>query len=109
MQAMSPGGGNLAIRSHLSGDHIQLDFSDNGPGIEEPGRVFDPFYTTRPVGHGAGLGLSACYGIIQEHNGKITCQNRPEGGAIFSIELPALGSHASPITGNHSLAASSAR
>jgi nitrogen-specific signal transduction histidine kinase len=36
------------------------------------------------------LGLSVCYGIIQEHNGKITCQNRPEGGAVFRIELPAV-------------------
>lgn len=110
MQAMSPSGGNLSIRSHLSGNHVRLDFSDNGPGIEEPGRVFDPFYTTRPVGHGAGLGLSACYGIVQEHNGKITCQNRPEGGAMFSIELPAAESQQlSPVTGNHSRAASSAR
>ena len=109
MQAMSPRGGDLAIRSHLSGDHIRLDFSDSGPGIEEPGRVFDPFYTTRPVGHGAGLGLSACYGIVQEHKGKITCQNRPEGGAMFSIELPAAESQVSPVRGNHSLAASSAR
>lgn len=109
MQAMSPRGGDLAIRSHLSGDHIRLDFSDSGPGIEEPGRVFDPFYTTRPVGHGAGLGLSACYGIVQEHKGKITCQNRPEGGAMFSIELPAAESQVSPIAGSHSLAASSAR
>jgi signal transduction histidine kinase len=58
--------------------------------MEEPDRVFDPFYTTRPVGQGPGLGLSVCYGIIQEHNGKITCQNRPQGGAIFRIELPAV-------------------
>jgi signal transduction histidine kinase len=57
--------------------------------MQEPERVFDPFYTTRPVGQGPGLGLSVCYGIIQEHNGKITCRNRPEGGAIFRIELPA--------------------
>jgi two-component system NtrC family sensor kinase len=56
--------------------------------MDEPGRVFDPFYTTRPVGQGAGLGLSVCYGIIQEHKGRIFCQNRPEGGATFRIELP---------------------
>ncbi len=110
MQAMAPGGGTLTIESQRSGDHIRLDFSDSGPGIEEPGRVFDPFYTTRPVGHGAGLGLSACYGIVQEHNGKITCQNRLGGGAMFSIELPVSESHrATQVTGDHSLAASSAR
>jgi signal transduction histidine kinase len=73
-----------------------LEFADNGPGLEEVDRVFDPFYTTRPVGQGAGLGLSVCYGIIQEHNGKISCQNRPEGGAIFRIELPAVIDQAYP-------------
>jgi signal transduction histidine kinase len=110
MQAMGQSGGSLAIRSHLSGDHIRLEFSDSGPGIEEPGRVFDPFYTTRPVGHGAGLGLSACYGIVQEHNGRIACQNRPEGGAMFSIELPVADSYqVSPAPGNHSLATSLVR
>ncbi len=115
MQAMAPGGGTLGIESRLSGDYIRLDFSDSGLGIEEPGRVFDPFYTTRPVGHGAGLGLSACYGIVQEHNGKITCQNRAEGGAIFSIELPVAESYqdqpatASRRAANHRVAASSAR
>ena len=67
-----------------------VEFSDDGPGMQQPERVFDPFYTTRKVGQGPGLGLSVCYGIIQEHNGKITCQNRPEGGAIFRIELPAV-------------------
>jgi signal transduction histidine kinase len=87
-QAMLPRGGVLTISTKLNADHISLEFSDNGPGIEEPSRVFDPFYTTRAVGHGAGLGLSACYGIIEEHNGKITCHNRQEGGATFHIELP---------------------
>jgi signal transduction histidine kinase len=64
--------------------------------MQQPERVFDPFYTTRPIGQGRGLGLSVCYGIIQEHNGTITCQNQPEGGAIFRIELPAVidSSHA---------------
>jgi signal transduction histidine kinase len=87
-QAMSPNGGTLLVRTYLHSDHILLDFLDDGPGVEAPERVFDPFYTTRPVGHGAGLGLSACYGIVQEHDGKITCQNRAEGGAMFRIELP---------------------
>ncbi len=88
MQAMSPKGGAFAVSTRLNRTNLVLDFSDSGPGIEEPGRVFDPFYTTRPVGHGAGLGLSACYGIVQEHMGKITCHNRAEGGAVFRIELP---------------------
>jgi two-component system NtrC family sensor kinase len=73
-----------------------VEFSDTGPGMLEPDRVFDPFYTTRPVGQGTGLGLSACYGIIEEHAGKIACHNKDGGGAVFSIELPALGQTKSP-------------
>jgi signal transduction histidine kinase len=74
----------------LESASVVVEFSDDGPGMQQPERVFDPFYTTRKIGQGPGLGLSVCYGIIQEHNGKITCQNRPEGGAIFRIELPAV-------------------
>jgi signal transduction histidine kinase len=81
-------GGTLTVTAGLQDASVVLEFSDNGPGMQEPDRVFDPFYTTRPIGQGPGLGLSVCYGIIQEHNGKITCRNRPEGGAIFRIELP---------------------
>jgi signal transduction histidine kinase len=83
-------GGTLTVTARLQDASVSLEFSDDGPGMQEPDRVFDPFYTTRPVGQGPGLGLSVCYGIIQEHNGKITCHNRPEGGAIFRIELPAV-------------------
>jgi len=71
---------------------VSIEFSDNGPGIKEPAKVFDPFYTTRPVGQGTGLGLSMCYGIVQEHGGKIYCRNRQEGGATFLMELPAMES-----------------
>jgi two-component system NtrC family sensor kinase len=86
---MKDTGGILTVASRLSGDAVVLEFSDDGPGAQDPDRVFDPFYTTKAVGQGTGLGLSACYGIIQEHGGKIICQNRPEGGATFRIELPA--------------------
>jgi two-component system, NtrC family, sensor kinase len=86
--ALNETGGTLTVTAGVQDDLVVLEFSDDGPGMQEPDRVFDPFYTTRPVGQGPGLGLSVCYGIIQEHNGKIACQNRPEGGAIFRIELP---------------------
>jgi signal transduction histidine kinase len=90
LHALTDNGGALTVSARLQDSSVVLEFSDDGPGMQEPDRVFDPFYTTRPVGQGRGLGLSVCYGIIQEHNGKISCQNRPEGGAIFRIELPAV-------------------
>jgi signal transduction histidine kinase len=90
LQAMAQTGGVLSVSTRRHDQCVQLEFSDDGPGAQEPDRVFDPFYTTKPIGQGTGLGLSACYGIIQEHKGKIMCQNGPQGGAIFRIELPAV-------------------
>jgi two-component system NtrC family sensor kinase len=90
LQAMAQTGGALSVSTRRRDQFVQLEFSDDGPGAQEPDRVFDPFYTTKPIGQGTGLGLSACYGIIQEHKGKILCQNGPQGGAIFRIELPAV-------------------
>jgi signal transduction histidine kinase len=88
LNAMAEGGGTLTVSTRQREGLVVLEFSDDGPGAAHPERVFDPVYS-RAVGQGTGLGLSACYGIIQEHNGKILCQNRPEGGASFRIELPA--------------------
>jgi signal transduction histidine kinase len=84
------GGGTLEISSQCHGSEIVLKFSDSGPGIRDPQRVFDPFYTTKPIGKGTGLGLSAVYGVVQDHGGQITCQNQPEGGALFLVRLPAM-------------------
>jgi len=80
---------SLDITGISQKDEVLLQFSDNGPGLRDPARVFDPFYTTKPVGKGTGLGLSAVYGVIQDHGGQITCRNKPEGGALFIIKLPA--------------------
>ncbi len=82
------GGGALQIKAHRQDQDAVLEFSDHGPGIQEPLRVFDPFYTTKPVGKGTGLGLSVAYGVIIDHDGQITCQNKPEGGALFVVRLP---------------------
>jgi signal transduction histidine kinase len=83
------GGGTFDITLRPSGSQLLLEFADSGPGLKEPQRVFEPFYTTKPVGKGTGLGLSTCYGIIQQHEGEISCRNRSEGGgAIFTILLP---------------------
>jgi signal transduction histidine kinase len=82
------GGGLLRVSAQVQGEEVVVQFSDSGPGIKEPHRVFDPFYTTKPIGKGTGLGLSAVYGVVQEHQGQITCQNNPEGGALFVLRLP---------------------
>jgi two-component system NtrC family sensor kinase len=83
------GGGELTIRTRKDGARVLLEVSDSGSGIRAPEKVFDPFYTTKPVGKGTGLGLSTAYGIIQRHDGEIACQNNPAGGATFRITLPA--------------------
>ena len=84
------GGGTLTVRMRTERGSVVLDFSDTGPGLREPDRVFDPFYTTKPVGKGTGLGLSICYGIVQEHGGQIFGFNRAEGGCTFRVILPAV-------------------
>jgi two-component system NtrC family sensor kinase len=83
-------GGVLTVKTIRDRGNVAILFLDTGPGLKEPHRVFDPFYTTKPVGKGTGLGLSICFGIVQEHAGKIFCYNRPEGGAVFRVELPAV-------------------
>lgn len=84
------GGGRLQISLWREDNEVVVQFADSGPGLRDPERVFDPFYTTKPVGKGTGLGLSATYGVVQDHKGQITCYNRPEGGAAFEIRLPVL-------------------
>jgi signal transduction histidine kinase len=84
------GGGTLTIKTLRDRANVVVLFTDTGPGIKEPHRVFDPFYTTKPIGKGTGLGLSICFGIIQEHAGKILCYNSQPGGAVFRVELPAV-------------------
>lgn len=83
------GGGSLEITAQRKGPEVLLQFSDSGPGMRDPQRVFDPFYTTKPIGKGTGLGLSAVYGMVQDHGGSITCENKPTGGAVFLVRLPA--------------------
>jgi signal transduction histidine kinase len=78
---------NIAIKADE--EHIEIQFADTGSGLQDPRRVFEPFYTTKQVGKGVGLGLSTCYGIIRQHGGDIACQNRPEGGAVFRLIIPA--------------------
>ena len=80
--------GKLKIRLYIENGHVCTQFSDDGPGLKDPKRIFDPFYTTKSVGKGTGLGLSICYGIVKEHGGDITARNGAEGGAIVEVRLP---------------------
>ena len=86
------GGGTLDISICPAGSQVSIQFADSGRGLQEPEHVFEPFYTTKPVGKGTGLGLSTCYGIIQQHSGEISAHNRAAGGAVFTILLPAADS-----------------
>ena len=81
--------GKLKIRISCVGSHVCTQFTDDGAGIKDAKRIFDPFYTTKSVGKGTGLGLSICYGIVKEHGGDITANNAPEGGAVIEVRLPA--------------------
>lgn len=86
--------GEIVVTTRLvhDPDRIVVAVADNGSGLkdEDLSRVFDPFFTTREVGKGTGLGLSVCYGIVREHGGQISARNQPQGGAIFSVELPVM-------------------
>jgi PAS domain S-box-containing protein len=82
--------GELWVRTAKQADKFVIEFVDSGPGVKDPSKVFDPFYTTKPVGKGTGLGLSICYGIVSEHGGQIYVSNVPPRGACFRIELPCL-------------------
>jgi signal transduction histidine kinase len=75
---------------------ITATVRDTGTGIAEDtlSRIFEPFYTTKEVGQGTGLGLAIAYGIVQEHGGHIIAANHPEGGAVFTVDLPTAASPA---------------
>jgi PAS domain S-box-containing protein len=80
--------GDLWVSTRAKSDQLIVEFRDSGPGVKDATRVFDPFYTTKPVGKGTGLGLSICYGIVSEHGGTISVRNVQPSGACFTIELP---------------------
>jgi two-component system NtrC family sensor kinase len=78
----------IRIDAVSQGARVILRFDDSGPGFADVNRVFDPFYTTKPVGKGTGLGLSICYGIVKEHGGEIQAINLEPQGARVILELP---------------------
>jgi two-component system NtrC family sensor kinase len=94
IQAMEKGG-LISIRAgQAQGGYIRVAIRDTGTGIK-PGdleHIFDPFYTTKPVGEGTGLGLSLTYGIIKTHGGYIEVKSEVGKGTTFFIHLPVAGS-----------------
>jgi signal transduction histidine kinase len=91
LEAMRDGGGTrLEVRAQPEDDDwVSLTFQDDGPGFLEVERIFDPFYTTKPVGSGTGLGLSLVQRFVTEAGGTITAENAPSGGARLTIRLRA--------------------
>ena len=81
--------GKIQITTAYKDNAIEIVLTDNGTGISDVERIFDPFYTTKQTGKGTGLGLSICYGIVRAHGGEIQCRNNVGGhGSTFSIRIP---------------------
>ncbi len=85
-----PEGGQLRVRTHCEDSQLVVKIEDTGKGISDENikRIYDPFFTTKEVGKGTGLGLSVCYGIIQEHSGRISVKSRPGLGSVFRVQFP---------------------
>lgn len=92
LQAMH-GGGRLSVKTRHGSEHVHLSVEDTGPGIapEHIERIWDPFFTTKPVGQGTGLGLSITNRIVTSHGGRIDVESTPGRGARFDVELPVHG------------------
>jgi signal transduction histidine kinase/ActR/RegA family two-component response regulator len=88
--AKHPGPRVLTARISAVEEIARVEILDTGPGIPRDvlPRIFDAFFTTKPRGEGTGLGLWVSYSIIEEHGGRLRADNRPQGGAVFTVELP---------------------
>lgn len=97
-----PDGGTLTVRTGpAAGGGVFVSFSDTGIGITEDNmaRLFTPFFTTKQLGKGTGLGLPIAYGIVKMHRGQIQVQSQPGAGATFTITLPLQVAPAGPFVG----------
>jgi C4-dicarboxylate-specific signal transduction histidine kinase len=90
IESTNRGNGRILIRLSDSDKRVLLEVLDDGPGVsaEDEPKLFQPFFTTKPVGKGTGLGLSVSYGIIESYGGSIGYRNNEWGGATFFFELP---------------------
>jgi signal transduction histidine kinase len=84
------GQGSITVRTGTSGAWVWVEVQDSGCGMtpEQQARIFEPFYTTKPIGQGTGLGLSISFGIVQRHGGSISVQSAPGAGSCFRVTLP---------------------
>jgi len=91
IDAMDNKGGKIEVTTRMDGQFVVVDVADNGHGIPQANlqRIFDPFYTTKPVGKGTGLGLSICYGIVKKMGGEISVNSAVGLGTTFHIMIPA--------------------
>jgi PAS domain S-box-containing protein len=81
--------GHITIRTLRRSEWIEVAVTDNGTGVSDPERIFDPFYTTKQAAKGTGLGLSICYGIVRAHGGEILCTNNEDApGCTFTVRIP---------------------
>jgi signal transduction histidine kinase len=95
-QAMGGQRGRIIVRTGHAGGEVWLEVADNGCGIADDvlPRIYDPFFSTRGIGGGAGLGLSLAYGIVQAHHGRIEVKTVPGAGSVFRVVLPVRQQHA---------------
>jgi len=80
----------ITIRTADTDQGVALEVEDSGPGVrrEDESKLFQPFFTTKPIGEGTGLGLSVSYGIVRSYGGTIGYRPGAHGGAVFHFELP---------------------
>ncbi|PHK95287.1 hybrid sensor histidine kinase/response regulator [Pseudoroseomonas rhizosphaerae] len=85
-----PDQGRIRIATSNDGEFYRIAVTDSGPGVPDAlrERIFEPFFTTKPVGSGTGLGLAIAYNVIQAHEGTISVENEPAGGATFTVSVP---------------------
>ncbi len=87
----------ITVGTRRQGGFAVLEVMDNGPGVPDSlrARIFEPYFTTKAVGVGTGIGLSICRQVAEEHGGSIAVEDRPEGGAVFRVMLPLLAGEGS--------------
>jgi signal transduction histidine kinase len=90
---MQPTGGEVEVIVSRAGDEVLIEVADRGPGVDAQvmPRLFEPFVSSRGS---TGLGLAVSHGIVHEHGGSIGAENRPGGGALFTVKLPVVSRHA---------------